>query len=88
MENFLPPKRDYMFPDLPLGKLVTAASPQAVIALICGEDLGAAVAAAVAEPDKFHEAEIELAGDALTFTEIADTLAKSAGREITAVFAS
>ncbi|MGW2841063.1 NmrA family NAD(P)-binding protein [Streptomyces sp. NPDC001493] len=88
MENFLPPKRDYMFPDLPEGKLVTAASPQAVMALICSDDLGAAVAAAVAEPGKFHEAEIEFAGDALTHTEIAETLSKAADREITAVFVS
>ncbi len=88
MEDFLAPKRDHMFPDLPGGKLVTAASPQAVMALICADDLGAAVAVAVAEPEKFHEAEIELAGDALTHTEIADTLSKASGREITAVFIS
>ncbi|MGW0792300.1 NmrA family NAD(P)-binding protein [Streptomyces sp. NPDC002911] len=88
MDNFLPPKRDFMFPDLPQGKLVTAASPEAVLALICADDLGAAVAAAVAEPEKLHESEIEFAGDALTHTEIADTLSKATGREITAVFIS
>ncbi|MFC7535207.1 NmrA family NAD(P)-binding protein [Actinoplanes sp. GCM10030250] len=88
MENYLPPKLDYQFPDLPQGKLVTATSPRTVLALICADDFGAAVAAAVAEPGKFHEAEIDLAGDALTHTEIADTLAKAAGREITAVFVS
>ncbi|MFE7647505.1 NmrA family NAD(P)-binding protein [Streptomyces phaeoluteigriseus] len=60
----------------------------AVMALICADDFGAAVAAAVAEPGKFHEAEIEFAGDALTHTEIADTLSKAAGRKITAVFIS
>ncbi|MEU5637645.1 NmrA/HSCARG family protein [Streptomyces rishiriensis] len=88
MENFLSPRRDFMFPELPQGKLVTAASPQAVMALISADDFGAAVAAAVADPEKFHEAEIELAGDALTHTEIADTLSKAVGREITAVFVS
>ena len=81
-------QRDPMFPDPPQGKLVTATSPQTVLALINADDFGAAVAAAVAEPDKFHEAEIELAGDAVTHTDIADTLSKAAGREITAVFAS
>ncbi|EFC84953.1 NmrA family NAD(P)-binding protein [Parafrankia sp. EUN1f] len=85
MNNFLPAKRDPMFPELPQGKLVTATSPHTVLALICADDFGAAVAAAVAEPDKFHEAEIEFAGDALTHTDIADTLS---GREITAVFVS
>ncbi|GGL38314.1 hypothetical protein GCM10011588_61140 [Nocardia jinanensis] len=50
MENYLlPSKRDYMFPDLPQGKLVTAASPQTVMALICSDDFGAAVAAAAPE---------------------------------------
>ena len=88
MDMFLPPKGDYMFPELPQDKLVTSTDPQTAMALICADDLGAAVAAAVAEPDKFHEAEIELAGDALTYTEIAATLSAAAGREITAVFVS
>lgn len=58
------------------------------MAIISADDFGAAVAAAVAKPDKFHEAEIELAGDALTFTKTADALAKATGHEIIAVFAS
>ncbi|MGW0908607.1 NmrA/HSCARG family protein [Streptomyces sp. NPDC002853] len=85
MENFLSPRQDFMFPELSQGKLITATSPQTVLALICADDFGAAVAAAVAEPGKFHEAEIEFAGDALTHPEIADALSKAAGREITAV---
>ena len=88
MENFIPPKGNHMFPELPEDRLVTSTDPQAVIALVCADDLGAAVAAAVAEPDKFHEAEIELAGDALTYPEIADTLSKAAGREIALTFVS
>ncbi|GAA2350431.1 NmrA family NAD(P)-binding protein [Streptomyces kunmingensis] len=88
MDNFLPPKQEHMFPDLPQGKLITATSPQTKLALICSDDFGAAVAAAVAEPATFHEAEIELAGDALTHPEMADILSQAAGREITAVFLS
>ncbi|MDP9798679.1 uncharacterized protein YbjT (DUF2867 family) [Catenuloplanes nepalensis] len=88
MENYLRPKLDYQYPDLPQGKLVTATSPQTVLALINTDDFGAAVAAAVADPGTFHEAEIDLAGDALTTTDIADTLTKAAGREITAVYVS
>ncbi|GAA3698898.1 NmrA/HSCARG family protein [Arthrobacter ginkgonis] len=89
MDNFLPGKREDMFPELhqlPEGKLVTATGPQTVMALINAEDLGAAVAAAVADPDKFHEAEIEFAGDALTHPEIADAISAVANRKITAVF--
>ncbi|MFE7721229.1 NmrA family NAD(P)-binding protein [Nocardia rhizosphaerihabitans] len=89
MENYLlPSKRDYQFPDLAQDKLVTATSPQTMLALINSDDFGAAVAAAVADPGKFHQAEIDLAGDALTHPEIADTLSKAVGREITAVFIS
>lgn len=88
MDMFIPPKGDHMFPDLRQDKLVTSTDPQSVMALICADDLGAAVAAAVAEPDRFHEAEIEFAGDALTYPEIAATLSTAAGREITAVFVS
>ncbi|MEV0106298.1 NmrA family NAD(P)-binding protein [Nocardia sp. NPDC050799] len=89
MDNYLlPSKLAFQFPELPQGKLVTSASPEAVLVLINADDFGAAVAAAVADPDTFHEAEIELAGDALTHTEIADTLTKATGREITAVFIS
>lgn len=40
----------------------------------------------MADPDRFHEAEIELAGDALTYPKIAGTLSKAAGREITLTF--
>lgn len=88
MNNFLPAKRDPMFPDLPQGKLVTATSPQTVLALINTDDFGAAVAAAVTEPDKFHQAEIEFAGDALTHPQIAEVMSKAAGREIVVVSAT
>lgn len=88
MENFIPPRRAYMFPDMPQGKLVIASQPQTVMALICADDLGAAVAAAVAEPDRFHGAEIELASDALTYPEMAEILSQATGREIVAEFVS
>ncbi|WP_308799974.1 NmrA/HSCARG family protein [Agromyces silvae] len=86
MDNVLPGKRPDMFPDLPEGQLVTATGPQTAMALINAEDLGAAVAAAVVDPDTFHEAEIEFAGDVLTFREIAETISAAANRKITAVF--
>ena len=89
MDNYLlTSKLAGQFPELPEGKLVTSANPESVLVMINADDFGAAVAAAVADPDKFHEAEVELAGDALTHSEIADTLSKATGREITAVFIS
>ncbi|MFM9695005.1 NmrA family NAD(P)-binding protein [Streptomyces europaeiscabiei] len=86
MENFIPPKVVWMFPGLAQGELLTASSPQTPLALIAADDFGAAVAAAVADPEKFHGAEVELAGDAPTFSEIAAVLSKAARRDITAVF--
>lgn len=88
MENYLPPRRSYMMPDLPQGKIVLASKPATVLALICADDLGAAVAAAVAQPDRFHQAEIDLAGDALTFPQMAEILTQVTGREIVADFIS
>ncbi|MFC9872735.1 NmrA family NAD(P)-binding protein [Nocardia salmonicida] len=83
MDNyFLPSKIAFQFPELPEGKLVTSASPEAVSVMTNADDSGAAVAAVVADPDKFREVEIELADDALTQSEIADTLSKATGREI------
>ena len=38
MNNFLPANRNPMFPDLPQGKLVTASSPQTVLALLNADD--------------------------------------------------
>lgn len=89
MDNLLPGLREDMYPDLhelPEGKLVTSDNPRTALAVINAEDLGAAVAAAVADPDAFHEAEIELAGDVVTFPEVAETLSAIANRKITAVF--
>lgn len=39
-------------------------------------------------PDTFHEAKIELAGDAVTYSEMADTISAVANRKITAVYAA
>ncbi|WP_432180734.1 NmrA family NAD(P)-binding protein [Streptomyces sp. NBC_00063] len=60
-------------PSGPFAPLITAASPEISVALVAADDLGAAVAAAVVGPRKFHGAEIQLAGDELTFSEIAAT---------------
>jgi uncharacterized protein YbjT (DUF2867 family) len=87
MENLLPPKRDKMFPGLASGALVTASSPEAVLALLAGVDLAAAVRAALREPRRFAEAEIELAGDAVTFEAMAETLAEVTGMPVSVRFA-
>lgn len=71
MENFAEPKATYMFPDLRRGRISTAAEPDTRIALIAADDIGAMAAAALADPARFHDATIELAGDHCTLGEVA-----------------
>lgn len=66
MENFIPPKAEYMFPDLIDDQLITALRPETRMVLVSAEDVGKAAAAAAAAPERYNRAEIELAGDWLT----------------------
>jgi uncharacterized protein YbjT (DUF2867 family) len=84
MENFVPPKADWMFPLLADGVLLVASKPTTEVALIAAEDFGAVVAAIATDPRRFAGLEIELAGDVLTFPEIAATLTDVTGRTISA----
>jgi uncharacterized protein YbjT (DUF2867 family) len=82
MENFIAPKARGLFPRLSAGELVVVTAPSTLLGLVAADDLGAAVAAIVANPERFASAEIELGGDALTFPEIADALARASGRPV------
>jgi uncharacterized protein YbjT (DUF2867 family) len=86
MDNLLKPKAERMFPALAGGEILSASSPDAELALIASEDLGGAVAAGVAHPQHFHRQEIELAGDAITFAEIAEVLTEVTGIPVKATF--
>jgi hypothetical protein len=65
-----------LMPGGPAGGLVTVLKPDTELALVSGEDIGAATARALADPDRFHEVELELASDRLTMTQIAQTLSE------------
>lgn len=56
------------------GVLATVLNPDTEMALVSCENIGAAAAHALTAPDRFHEVELELAGDRLTMTQIAQTL--------------
>lgn len=71
MENFALPKSAYMFPDLGEGRMLTAIEPATELALVAADDIGAAVAAVLAEPERFDGTRWELAGDRLTMPQIA-----------------
>ncbi|MFJ6613602.1 NmrA family NAD(P)-binding protein [Streptomyces sp. NPDC091289] len=66
-------------PEGPGGGLATVILPETVLALVATEDIGAAVAHAVREPDRFHEVELELAGDRLTMEQVAGVLSTAWG---------
>ncbi|BCY10213.1 NmrA/HSCARG family protein [Actinoplanes sp. L3-i22] len=83
MENFLLSAK-YLVPRGAAGGLATVLKPATRLSLVAVEDIGAAAAAAIAEPQRFHGVELELAGDYLSMTEIAAVLSKALGVPLTA----
>jgi uncharacterized protein YbjT (DUF2867 family) len=83
MEDFLPPKSSALFAELAQAHIALAIAPYRKIALIAADDLAAATVAALTDPDKFRDAEIEMAGDLLTMGEIAQILSDATGTPIT-----
>jgi uncharacterized protein YbjT (DUF2867 family) len=85
MQNFIPPKVDFMFPHLSQSKIITAMRLNTVLQLISAEDIGAFAAAAFADPAAFHGYDIDLAAESPTIAEIAVALSQGLGREIRAI---
>ena len=79
MENFTA-----LVPRGPEGGLVTILKPDTEVAMVARADIGTAAAAAFADPARFHEVELELAGDRLTMKEVAGTLAELWRRPVVA----
>lgn len=83
MENFRPAAQ-IMFPRGAEGGLVSLLKPATRLSLVAVEDIGRAVAAAVAAPERFDRVELELASDSLTMADIAEVLSRCLGAEVTA----
>ncbi|MEU6129326.1 NmrA family NAD(P)-binding protein [Saccharopolyspora sp. NPDC047091] len=83
MENFRP-EMAFLFPRGVEGGLVSVIKPDTELALIAVADIGAAAAAAFAEPERFHRVELELASDRLPMTRIAEILTGALGVPLTA----
>lgn len=83
MENFLPSSA-YLFPRGVEGGLVSMLKPATRLSLVAVADIGTAVAAAVADPERFDRVELELASEHLSMTEIAEVLSRALGVELTA----
>ncbi|TDC71246.1 NmrA family NAD(P)-binding protein [Streptomyces hainanensis] len=83
MENFLP-STAYLFPRGIEGGIVTLLRPSTRLSLVAAADIGRAAAAAIAVPERFHEVELELAGDHRSMTEVAETLSRALGVRLSA----
>ena len=83
MENFLL-SAAYLMPRGVAGGIATVLRPDTWLSLVAVRDIGTAAAAAVTEPERFHEVELELASDYLPMTAIAETLGRALGVPLTA----
>lgn len=77
MENFVRPS--FYFADMTSDRLLVGVDPDARLPFVAVEDIGAAAAAAFAEPRRFHGVELELAGDVLSFRTAAQVLSEVLG---------
>ncbi|UCM87464.1 NmrA family NAD(P)-binding protein [Streptomyces marincola] len=83
MENVLPAMA-FLFPRGVEGGIVSVLRPETRLSLVAVDDIGRAAAAAVAAPERFHGVELELAGDHLSMTRIADVLSRVLGVRLSA----
>ncbi|OZM81826.1 NmrA/HSCARG family protein [Pseudonocardia sp. MH-G8] len=83
MDNFLP-SMAFLFPRGVEGGLVSVLKPDTRLSLVAVDDIGAAAAAAIAEPERFDGVELELASEHLSMTEIAEVLTRALGRPVSA----
>jgi uncharacterized protein YbjT (DUF2867 family) len=83
MDNFLPDMA-FLFPRGIEGGLVSVIKPETELSLVATADIGTAAAAAIAEPKRFHEVELELASDRLSMAQVADVLSRVLGRPLSA----
>jgi uncharacterized protein YbjT (DUF2867 family) len=80
MENFVRPS--FYFADGTSDRLLVAVDPDARIPFVAMADIGSAAAAAFADPARFDRVELELAGDVLTFRDVAGLLSEALGTTV------
>ncbi|MEU9837405.1 NmrA family NAD(P)-binding protein [Streptosporangium sp. NPDC048047] len=83
MENFLP-SMAFLFPRGVEGGLVSVLKPDTRLSLAAVDDIGRAAAAAIAELERFHGIELELASEYLSMTEVAEILSRTLGTHLPA----
>lgn len=82
MENLVRPS--FMFANYVEDRLLTILNPDTSLSLIAVEDIGKVAAAALQNPERFNQQDIELAGDRLTLKEIAAILSEFLGKPLVA----
>ncbi|WP_280273730.1 NmrA family NAD(P)-binding protein [Nocardia wallacei] len=80
MENFVRPS--FYFAGGDSDRLLVAVDPDTPQPFVAVDDIGAAAAAAFADPARFHGVELELAGERLTFRTAAKLLSEALGTTI------
>jgi len=88
MDNFAEPKSATMFPHVRSGRVLSAFAPGTRLQLIAADDVGTYACAALLEPAKYDRANIDLAAEALTMSEVAATLGRICGKPVAAVHVS
>jgi uncharacterized protein YbjT (DUF2867 family) len=81
MENFVRPS--VYFADFTSDRLLLAVDADASFSAVAVDDVGVAAAAAFADPARFHQVTLELAGEVLTYRAAAEILSAVLGTTIT-----
>ena len=84
LENFLPPKVDWMYPGLHTRVIETAMQPQTRLDVLSATDVGRFAAAAFADPARFHGEEIDIAAAKVTMDEMAEAISAATGDTVVA----
>lgn len=80
MENFIRPS--FLFANWVDDRFFTALAADTRLPLVAVQDIGTATTAIINNPEKFNKVDLELAGDYLTMTEVAEVLSAVLGTEI------
>jgi uncharacterized protein YbjT (DUF2867 family) len=82
MENWLPPKADFMYPLLKQGKIVTVIRPELKLDFVSAATVGKFARAAFEQPALFNGKTITLADEAVLMKESVETVNRILGKNI------
>jgi uncharacterized protein YbjT (DUF2867 family) len=86
LTNLLPPLVYWMYPDMRDGRLVNSYGPDCVLTLVDPDDIGAFVAAALNDPNKFGGKTITVVSENMRFANMIEKFSEACGRQIEVVY--